>query len=146
MNLTDVYQETRRTIAMARNDGYNTTEIATNILQAIKDAEKDNGRFKGLVDIFTEVEEATKEKLVKGKRSLKDDDRSLQGWSDIILGEKMTIKFDVPFPEKPTDKQIADIEDDINSRIQTLNQKTGATYELEYYMVNVRVVLREVSE
>ena len=57
----------------------------------------------------------------------------------------MTIKFDVPFPEKPTDKQIADIEDDINSRIQTLNQKTGATYELEYYMVNVRVALREVA-
>lgn len=88
MNLTDVYQETRRTIAMARNDGYNTAEILVSISQAIKDAKKDNGRFKGLVDIFIEAEETTKGKSVKGERSPKDDDRSLQGWSDIILGER----------------------------------------------------------
>ena len=56
MNLTDVYQETRRTIAMARSEGYNTTEIVVNVLQAVRDAEKDGGKFKGLVDIFGNLE------------------------------------------------------------------------------------------
>ena len=52
MNLTDIYQETRRTIAMARAEGYNTTEIVVNVLQAKRDAEKDDGKFEGLVNIF----------------------------------------------------------------------------------------------
>ena len=56
MNLNDVYQETRRTIAMARGEGYNTTEIVVNVLQATRDAEKDDGKFKGLVDIFSDLE------------------------------------------------------------------------------------------
>ena len=56
MNLTDVYQETKRTIAMARAEGYNTTEIVANVLQATRDAEKDNGKFRGLVDIFANLE------------------------------------------------------------------------------------------
>ena len=56
MNLTDVYQETRRIIAMARAEGYNTTEIVVNVLQATRDAEKDNGKFRGLVDIFANLE------------------------------------------------------------------------------------------
>ena len=56
MNLNDVYQETRRTIAMARGEGYNTTEIVVNILQAVRDAEKVDGKFKGLVDIFSNLE------------------------------------------------------------------------------------------
>ena len=56
MNLTDVYQETRRTIAMARGEGYNTTEIVVNVLQAVRDAEKNDGKFKGLVDIFGSLE------------------------------------------------------------------------------------------
>lgn len=58
----------------------------------------------------------------------------------------MTLKFEIPFPAKFTNEQITEIEDDINARIQIFNQKTGTNFELDNYLVKIRVVMKEVTQ
>ena len=58
----------------------------------------------------------------------------------------MTLKFEIPFPVNLTDEQITLMKNDINTRLQSMNQKLETQYELEYYRVSLIVGVREASE
>lgn len=58
----------------------------------------------------------------------------------------MTVKFQIPFLVHLTYEQLKDMKDDINVRIQGMNEKLGTHYKLEYYNINVLVGIEEVNK
>lgn len=57
------------------------------------------------------------------------------------------IKFQIPLSANLTDEQITDIEEDINKRIQALNQNfliNEPHFKLDNYSINIIVVVREI--